>query len=151
MRRLTTFFSKSRADRRLLAMAAVLHPLVSIALRLLSFARVRSLVRRLSAIGRRPAPVEGVDIRTARAVTAIASLLPGSSCLTDALVAQCLLARHGVETTLCFGVAPGADDGRPFDAHAWLERAGAGLLGARAIAYDPLRPPPRRAPSPSSR
>jgi hypothetical protein len=139
----TRFFAKPGADRRLLVSAAVLHPLITIALGVLPYARVQRGLARLASLGARPRPVENLDTRAAQAVRTIASLWPGSHCLTDALVAQCLLARHGVDTTVCFGVARGSGDGRPFDAHAWLERGGIGIIGARVIAYEPLRAPDR--------
>ena len=87
----------------------------------------------------------------ARAVRAVSAVLPGGTCLTDALVAGVLLNRAGIETTLRVGVTRETTAGRALDAHAWLERDGATILGASAVAYLPLRPPTRCAPSPSRR
>jgi transglutaminase superfamily protein len=151
MARLRAFYEKPPADRRLLLLAAVLHGGVAIAIRVLPFGWVRRGLRAAATFGPRPAADAGIDARVVRAVQTVASILPGSSCLTEALVAQCLLARHAREATLCFGVSPLRPDARPFDAHAWLERRGSGIIGARAIAYDPLRHPSRCASSPSSR
>ena len=151
MARLTTFLRKSRADQRMLALAAVLHVVVAIAVRVLPFGPVRRLLGHAAALGPRPRDVDAVDARVVQAVRTVASWLPGANCLTEALVAQCLLARYQHETTLCFGVARIRPAGRPFDAHAWLERRGSGLIGARAIVYDPLRPPNRCVSSPPSR
>ena len=152
MARLARFLRQSRADQRLLALAAVLHALVAIAVRLLPFGRVQRLLAAVAAIGPRPREVAHVDARVAQAVSTVAALLPGANCLTEALVAQCLLARYGRETTLCFGVARHRTDDRPFDAHAWLERGGATVIGARALRYDPLHPPHSRCgPSPLPR
>ena len=151
MARLMQFFRKSRADRRMLAQAGVLYAVVAIAIRVLPFGRVRRILGRIAALGPRPRGVENVDARVVQAVRTVASALPGANCLTEALVAQCLLARHQCESTLCFGVSRSQPAGRPFDAHAWLERRGSGLIGARAIAYDPLRHPSRCVSSPSSR
>ena len=78
-------------------------------------------------------------------------MLPGATCLTEALIAGVLLRRSGCETTLCFGVSGAAPAGRPFDAHAWLERCGVTVIGARAIAYDPLASPHRCVSSPLPR
>ena len=149
--RLARFLRKSRGDQRLLALAAVLHLLVAITVRLLPFRRVRRLLASTSALGPRPRDLDDAEARVVQAVTAVASSLPGANCLTEALVAQWLLARYACETTLCFGVARNRPDDRPFDAHAWLERNGAGVIGARAVVYDPLGPPSRCEPSPSSR
>ena len=106
---------------------------------------------RVAALGPRPGAIEDVDARVVQAVRTVAAWLRGANCLTEALVAQCLLSRYQCETTLCFGVARDQPAGRPFDAHAWLERRGAGLIGARAVVYDPLRHPSRCASSPSPR
>jgi hypothetical protein len=152
MTRLARFLGKSRADRRLLARAAVLQSVAAIAVRVLPFGRVQRLLASTAAIGPLPADLDQVDARVVQAVHAVARHLPGANCLTDALVAQSLLARYGRETTLCFGVARHRPDDRPFDAHAWLECGGATVIGARGIRYDPLQPPDRRCgPSPLPR
>jgi Transglutaminase-like superfamily len=151
MTRLARFARRPPADRRLLLLSAVLHPLVSIALRILPFARVQRLLALGAAIAPRPPAVADIETRVPQAVRTIASLRRGSHCLCDALIAQCLLSRYGVDTTLCFGVARGALDGRPFDGHAWLERGGAPVIGARTVAYRPLGHPTRCVPSSSSR
>jgi hypothetical protein len=148
----TRFLRKPPADRPLLAVAAVLHVTAAIAIRVLPLQRAQRLLTSLAAIAPRPSTVEHADVRVVQAVRSVAAALPGSTCLTDALVAQCLLARYGCDSTLCFGIAPAAPDGRPFDAHAWLERDGATLIGARAIAYHPLLVSHLRCgPSPSPR
>ena len=152
MTRLARFLRHSRAERRLLALAAVLHALVAIAVRLVPFGRVQFVLASAAAIAPRMPEADDLEARVVQAVKSAASCLPGANCLTEALVAQCLLARYGRETTLCFGVARHRTDDRPFDAHAWLERGGATVIGARAIRYDPLHPPHSRCgPSPLPR
>jgi hypothetical protein len=151
MARLHAFLSKPRADRRLLLLAAALHAVVAVAIRVLPFGWVRRGLRAVATVGPRPAEDASIESRVVGAVKTMSSILPGGSCLTEALVAQCLLARHAREATLVFGVSPRRTDGRPFDAHAWLEHRGSGIIGVRAIAYDPLRHSSRCAPSPSSR
>ncbi len=151
MARLARFFGKSRADRRRLALAAALYVGVAIAVRLLPFGRVQRLLAAVAAIGPRPREVAHLDARVAQAVSTVAAFVPGANCLSDALVAQCLLARHGREATLCFGLARVTSARRPFDAHAWLEHRGTPVIGVRAIAYDPLRHPSRCVSSPSPR
>lgn len=150
MARLAKFFRKPAADRRMLVRAAVLYVIVAVAVRAVRFGRARGLVGRLAAMAPRPRDVEDVDARIVRAVGTVASLA-GRHCLVEALVAQCLFAQHQREATLCVGIARRRPDDRPFDAHAWLERGGAGLVGARAVAYDPLRHPSRCASSPPPR
>lgn len=140
MARLARFLGKSRAERRLFARAAVLQILAAIAVRLLPFARVQRLLAVAAAIGPRPAPSGGVDARVVQAVHGVSSHLPGSSCLTDALVAQSLLARSGCKTRVCFGIARQRPDHRPIDAHAWLEHGGIIVIGGRATPCDRLQP-----------
>lgn len=140
MARLARFLAKSPADRRLFACAAALQILAAIAVRLLAFARAQRLLAAAAALGPRPAASGGVDARVVQAVHAVSAHLPGSSCLTDALVAQCLLAHGGCDTTVCFGVARQRPDDHPIDAHAWLEHGGIIVIGARADRYDRLQP-----------
>ena len=135
----------------MLVLAALLHVVVGMAVRLLPFGQVRRVLGRVAAFGSGRRRVDGVEARVVWAVQTVACLLPGAHCLTDALVAQCLLARYACETTLCFGVSRIRPDRRPFDVHAWLERGGSGLIGVRAIVYDPLRHPSRCVSSPSPR
>jgi hypothetical protein len=142
MARLRKFFDKPGADRRLLLQAALLHLFVAGAVRVLPFGRVRRVLGRVAACGARRLSAPDADVRVVRAVRTVASLLPGANCLTEALVAQCLLARAGCGTTLCFGVSGARPAARPFDAHAWIERAGHGVvIGARALTYEPFHQP----------
>ncbi len=142
MARLAAFFRTSRADQRLLILAALLHVAVAIAVRVLPFGLVRrALGIAAPGTGRRPvddAEADDAEARVIWAVRTVAFALPGATCLTEALVAQCLLAGYACETTLCFGVSRVTPAERPFDAHAWLERRGAIVIGASAIAYDSL-------------
>ena len=151
MRMLAKFCRQPSLDRRLLVSAAAVHLFVAIGVRVLPFARVRHALDRLAAFGS-PAPsADDIEARVVRAVRTAALLLPGANCLTEALVAQCLLARHQCEATLCFGVSRIRPAERPFDAHAWLERRGVTVIGGRGIAYDPLAPPSRCVSSPLPR
>jgi hypothetical protein len=145
------FFRQSRVDRHLLVQAAILHVAVAVALRVMTFGRVRRFLGSVAGPRRAPDPVGEVDARVVRAVRVVSVRLPGANCLTEALVAQCLLARHGCESTLRFGVAAGGPAGRRFDAHAWLERRNTAIIGQRAIVYDPLQPASRCVSSPLPR
>jgi hypothetical protein len=139
----TGFLRKARADQRLLVHSALLSAMVTIAVRVLPFGRMRRLLTRLVSIGPRPRRVANVEARIVQAVRRVSALFGSENCLVEALVAQHLLARHGCETTLCFGVASRGRDGA-IDAHAWLERGGAVLIGKRAMTYRPLHVPSSR-------
>ena len=144
MTRLKKFLRKPGADQRLLLLAALLHLFVAAGIRVLPFHWVRRVLDRAAAFGARDDGGLNAGDRVVQAVRAVAPLLPGANCLTEALVAQCLLARVGCESTLCFGVSDVRPDARPFDAHAWLERGARGVvLGARATAYATFRHPVR--------
>lgn len=65
--------------------------------------------------------------RVLRAVRRAARLVPGASCLTQALTAQILLARRGVPSVLHLGV--NRTENGVFGAHAWLEIGGVVVMG----------------------
>ena len=72
-----------------------------------------------------------------RAITRAARVFPGSTCLSQALAAECLLRRSGRAPRMTLGVA--VDERRGFRAHAWLECDGVLVAGARdAAGYTPL-------------
>ena len=56
-----------------------------------------------------------------RALSRAARTFPSAPCLPQALAAEWLLRAQGVAAVLRIGVAPAAGDGRPIDAHAWVE------------------------------
>lgn len=63
--------------------------------------------------------------RVPQAVRLAACIVPGASCLTQALAAQIMFARRNIPSTLVVGV----EDSRSFAAHAWLELQGIPVLG----------------------
>lgn len=116
-------------ERRLLICAAILLGLTRAGLSLLSFQKLRDLLRKLR-LGATPR----CDLSKASAwqvVSAVeraAHYLPlRSTCLTKALAAQVLLDWHGLESQLHIGVAKSAED--DLEAHAWLESEGTILIG----------------------
>jgi hypothetical protein len=115
---------RSKTERRLLAQALIVVPLVRVALWLLPFRMVRRWVARRTQL--QPAsPVTAAQV--IRAVLSVAARVPRATCLTQALAASLLLPRYGHDATLRVGVAKD-DDGR-LRAHAWLEIDGAAILG----------------------
>jgi hypothetical protein len=62
------------------------------------------------------------------AVTRSARYVPFKAvCLPQAMAAQVMLKRRGVDSALHFGAAKGKD--KPLDAHAWLDAAGVEVTG----------------------
>lgn len=123
--RLATLAALPRSERTLAVRAVCVLVGVRVALAVLSFARVRILVERLT---QRPSAVadEGAARAVRRAVDRAARTVPGSVCLSQALTAEFLLRRAGCEVRVSIGVAP---DGGPLAAHAWVESAGVLVTG----------------------
>jgi hypothetical protein len=82
--------------------------------------RPKPVIRRLVSGGRHPEQV-------AWAVRVVSRVVPGASCLTQALAAQALLARSSEPPRLRIGVAQNGDG--VFRAHAWLEARGRVIIG----------------------
>ncbi|WP_246688424.1 MULTISPECIES: lasso peptide biosynthesis B2 protein [unclassified Mesorhizobium] len=96
---------------RCLAVVAV----VRLGLTLSSYNYVRGRVMRLEATG--DAGIGDLR-RVAWGVAAAARLVPGASCLTQALAGQYLLARQGKASKITIGIE--RDSGPRLKAHAWL-------------------------------
>ena len=120
---LRSFLALSSRERLLVLEAAALLAGVGAAIRVVTCARIRSLLDSL------PTPLFGGEASPADvgwAVNAADGTAPGERiCLVRALVAEALLRRRGRETALRFGV-DGADD---VAAHAWLESGGEIVVG----------------------
>jgi hypothetical protein len=75
-------------------------------------------------------------VAVALSVTRAATLVPGATCLVQALAGGWLIRREGGRAVLRFGVAK---DDAGFKAHAWLEGEGGILIGgSTAGGYLPL-------------
>jgi hypothetical protein len=78
--------------------------------------------------------------RCVRAIARAVRLAPGCGCLPQAIAAQCLLRREGLNSNIVFGVAHN-QDGR-LEAHAWLWSDGRILVGGEVAGrYTPLVTP----------
>jgi len=117
------FLQRTSEERALLLEAALIVPLVRFALWLIPY---RIVQRRVMSWPLRTHIDVSLD-RVVWSVKAIAARVPRASCLTQALAATILLARHGHAATLRVGVQRDVD-GR-FAAHAWLESNGTAILG----------------------
>jgi len=117
-------------DPLFLLEAAVILVSVHVGLRFLPFQTVRSLLSRFEAGIRLPkATGEADSVLTQRVVGAVerASRRLGLTCLPRALTAHALLARRGIQTNIRIGVT--RTPGSPLEAHAWVERDGAVVMG----------------------
>jgi hypothetical protein len=115
-------------DRGLLISALVLVSAIRLGLGVFPVRTVARIVGRL--VPRDPGRSEDpfrAD-RVARAVARASRVVPGATCLTQALAAQVLLERSGLPTRLHIGV--GGDPGQTVRGHAWVESQGMIVIGA---------------------
>ena len=124
MRNWSRLRSLSGQEMLFLAHCLTVVSAVRLALTLSSYNRVRSLVTRLD--GRRDASIADLR-RVAWGVAAAARLVPGASCLTQALAGQYLLARQGSTSKISIGIEKGT--GNELKAHAWLMSGSHIVLG----------------------
>jgi Transglutaminase-like superfamily len=119
-----TLFALSSSDRILLLEALTVTAAVRAGLRVSQFTAVRRYLDRWVDVKSR-AQCESRTI--VWAVSAIGARLPGTTCLVEALAADCMLRRRGHASALKIGVRRGAELG--IDAHAWVECSGAVVIG----------------------
>ncbi len=131
-------------DRLLLAEAAAILAVASVAIQLLPFRRIVSALARKGS-----GPVDGTrsskEIARARwAVEACARRLPWKIvCFQKGLAMQMLLHRRGIATALHYGVAQ--DQERGLSAHVWVTYEGEAIIGGdRAAEYTCLATFPSR-------
>ena len=142
MKLLQNFFHLSKVKRRLALKTFILVLVVRIALWVLPFSWLQSLLNRFT---RRGGPgsldAEKSDL-IAWAVTTTSGYVPRATCLIQALVAQLLLARAGFPAELRFGVMK--DEQGAFKAHAWVESQNRVIVGDVELAkYTPLHRLPK--------
>jgi hypothetical protein len=137
MGRLRRLLGLPPAERRLILLALPLVAFVRATLWLVPFRLLRRWQARWAVPKAGAATNEATIPQVVRAVTVASRVIPGATCLTQALAAQLLLARRGHTTTLRLGVGHGPQ--RRFAAHAWLEHEGRPIIGEfESGRYTPL-------------
>ncbi len=146
LRHLLRRFGHFDGSRRLLLVeASALLLLSRLLLSVVPFKRLTPRLGRMAQPGEMPdAPAQthadqersaaeiAVDIGWA--VQCAARHLPFDAvCLPQAMAAQSMLRRRHVASVMHFGVAKGAE--KPFEAHAWLDAAGAEVVGYPTIGF----------------
>ena len=127
------FARLERRDRWLVVEAVVLIGIANAGLRTVSFVSLRRMLdtaKQLRSRSMDPAP------RISWAIGAAAQVVPGRTCLKDALAADVMLCRRGYPSTLRLGVKKGSTAGVPLEAHAWVESEGAIVAGQLAALAD---------------
>lgn len=136
MRRIRRLSRLSEAERALLLEAGGWVLLIRLGLWFVPFDRLRSFLARRSvarsSVEARMARAEPHDLheatrRVAWAVRTMARVVPGATCLTQALAATTLLERRNLPGDLRIGVARKASGA--LEAHAWVESHGRVILG----------------------
>jgi hypothetical protein len=133
MRRPHKFLALSVSDQLLIVRCALLLGVVRLGLNTCKLATVRrELDRWFKASTRRGSRRRGLGedgelASVARAVRRGSVLVPGATCLTQALTLQSMLRRRGWLTEIKFGVRRNGE-GR-FHAHAWVEHNGRIVIG----------------------
>ena len=109
-----------------LATAALTMSVVRLGLTFFSYAKLKRILPTSSShTGRKPS--KEVTDRCAWALTRGSRIVPGASCLTQALAGQWILHRLGFASQVVIGVRP--EDGGSLAAHAWLLAAGRTVVG----------------------
>ncbi len=133
MRNLSRVLSLSGREMLFLAHCLAVVVAVRLGLTLLSYNKVRNMVTRLDA--REPADIGDLR-RVAWGVAAAARLVPGASCLTQALSGQYLLARQGNASKISIGIE--RNTGTELKAHAWLMSGDHIVLGGALSGFTHL-------------
>lgn len=121
----------SAADWRLRCEAVAVLALVRVGLWILPFKTVGRMTAGTTA--RRDNNPAGTAQRVSRAIPSSARMIPGASCLTQALAAEVLMRRRGCPCALRLGVARNAAG--DLRAHAWLESNGISVVGGGLSDY----------------
>jgi hypothetical protein len=122
MRRSLKFLKLSKSDQLLFLSCFFVVAKFRIGLSIVGYTRLsrKTAKRQRNGLSRTPENIIW-GVRSA------ARFVPYASCLTQAISAQYLCARSGVETSIRIGVVP--TGGQRFSAHAWLLRGDEILLG----------------------
>ena len=137
---LSKFRQVHPSDRHLLAEAALVVPIIRLALTVLPFRTMHRVIGAATRwLRRQPSAAPRDPERITWAVSTIARRVPAATCLTQALGGTLLLVRRGHSPVLRVGVAKN-DDGT-LRAHAWLECDGETILGAPVPGAFALFPP----------
>lgn len=134
MQRLNKFLLLPAKHKWLLVEAAVWLARARLTLALRPFRRVLDSHVRLSSLSEINPSMPEKAWQVAWAVELAARYLPGHArCLPQALAGQRLLARRGIASTLCIGLA--RDPDKQIAAHAWLRAGGYVVLGGPDVSH----------------
>jgi hypothetical protein len=129
MDKMRKFWQLSVRDKALFFKTVAVLAFIRVCLWVLPFRTVKKVVNRLAPeITRQWEWINPNDLRrVAWSVTSGSSLVPGATCLTQALTTQIILRRWGIPSDLVIGVNK-TETGQ-FEAHAWVEYDGQVVVG----------------------
>jgi uncharacterized lipoprotein YddW (UPF0748 family) len=139
MKQLYKFLRLPSTDQCLLIKSLFLLGMIRLGLWLFPYQTLRHLLVSMTKITTELQEADQVAMnRVAWAVVVVSPCVPSTTCLTQALATQVLLARLGHHTHLRIGVAKGED--RQLKAHAWVESQGRVIIGGSECLsyYTPL-------------
>jgi hypothetical protein len=125
--RLRRFSALKRTERAIFLRAAALLPLISFSLRLRGFRKTQAFLQKFLSTRKNGADAltpNRADLTVRMVRAAARHSLSHPTCLEESLVLWWLLGRQGIAAELRIGVRK--HDAK-FEAHAWVERAGAAL------------------------
>jgi hypothetical protein len=134
IKKLQTACRLAPVERRLILSTFPLMLAVRLALWILPFRHMQRVVESSITLG--PSERQATAHMIAIAVRLASRYIPRATCLTQALTAQILLNRAGIENEIRIGVAKE----QKFEAHAWVECGGNVLIGGaeQSARYAPL-------------
>lgn len=125
MSKIVTFQKLTWAEKRLLRQAVILLGYYRLALLIVSLPRLLNIAQRLQRTGSSQSQLTAAQLT--RLVKAAVRLVPGTTCLSNALASHRLFSSHGYRTKMHIGV--NKDRKRGFEAHAWLTLDGKIVIG----------------------
>ena len=120
------FCQLDRGDRRLIIEAVIVLGMVQAGFRVLPFSSLRRALAAAKQLRQRPHHPQS---RIGWAVAAAARLMPGRTCLSEALAADLMLCRRGYESSVLVGVKNRTGGAHPLEAHAWVVSGGLIVAG----------------------
>lgn len=132
MKQLRKFLSLTPSEQKLLVSTMLLLATIRACLWLVPLRILRKLVPKVKVQQAKSVETHRLSVgQLTWAVTAASRYVPQATCLTQALVMQVMLARHGYSSRLRIGVVKG-EEGR-FEAHAWVESEGRVVIGGSGL------------------
>ncbi len=134
MSKTATFFKLKNFDKLILIKALFLLWIIRIMLWIHPFQTLQKILTRFSSTNKNESPKTTMK-KLIWAINVMSIYTPNATCLTKALAAQLLLARHHYSSNIKIGVSKNESG---FEAHAWLVSDDNIILGESEKEYIPI-------------